>query len=68
MPTEKQIEAAAKAIANWCGYSWEGLNDRDISDNYPDWVNSSFGREPQGGKPGFRRAARTALEAAEKVK
>jgi hypothetical protein len=59
------VEAAAKEIAAWINYAWDGLHDRDISGQYPDWCYNGIGDlSMQGGKPALRRIARAALTAA----
>lgn len=66
MPTDRQVEAAAKVICAWIRYSWDGVEERDISDRFSDWAYNGVGSlGMQGGKPALRRVARAALEAAE---
>jgi hypothetical protein len=60
--SKEAVEAAAKMLSAWIGYSWDGLNDRDISDRYPDW-NYSGCKGFQGGKPALRKIAAQLLEA-----
>ena len=46
---------AAKVLADWLGYSWDGLPDRG-SDGFPDWAYDGNGRKRyQGGKEGLLR-------------
>ena len=51
-------DAGAKILADWFGYAWDGLDDRDISERYPDWTPS---RSLQGGKPALRKIVRRIL-------
>jgi len=58
-------EAAARVLAEWFGYAWDGLHDRDISNRYPDWVYDGIGgKKFQGGRPALRRVAQAMLAAA----
>lgn len=64
-PAEQAVEAAAKVLAAWIGYAWDGLHDRDISAEYRDWCWNGAGHlNMQGGKPALRRVARAMIEAA----
>jgi hypothetical protein len=50
--TPQSIDSAAQALATWLGYAWDGLSDRDISAEYPDWAFNGIGAlHMQGGKP-----------------
>lgn len=52
------VEEGAKIIASWIGYAWDGLGERDISDQYPDWSYNGIGsRGMQGGRPALRKIA-----------
>jgi len=53
-PVADTIEAGAKILAAWLGYSWEGMPDRDISDRFRDFARPG---EFQGGKPALRKMA-----------
>lgn len=56
------VEDGAKILAKWLGYDWDGLSDRDISDNYPDWAFNGIGHKGlQGGKPALRKVAASIL-------
>lgn len=58
-------EAPARVLAEWLGYAWDGLHDRDISNRYPDWVYDDIGgKNFQGGRPALRRVAQAMLAAA----
>lgn len=58
-------EAPARVLAEWLGYAWDGLHDRDISNRYPDWVYDDIGgKKFQGGRPALRRVAQAMLAAA----
>ncbi len=64
-PSESHVEAAAKVLADWIGYDWEGLGDRDISPEYPDWAYNGIGDlGMQGGKPALRKVVLAMLSAA----
>jgi len=54
-PTNEMIEAGARLLAEWLGYSWEGLPDKDISGEWRDWTQD--GRKLQGGNPALRKIA-----------
>lgn len=65
-PSPEQIEAAARVLARWINYAWDGLHDRDISAEFPDWAYNGIGSlSMQGGKPALRRVAREMMEAAD---
>ncbi len=49
-----EADAGAKALAEWFRYSWDGLSDRDISDQFPDFTELP---RFQGGKPALRKMA-----------
>ncbi|MFQ6183606.1 hypothetical protein ACLMJV_16885 [Sinorhizobium meliloti] len=56
------VEEGAKILAKWLRYAWDGLQDRDISAEYPDWTHNSFGGyQLQGGKPALRKVASAIL-------
>ena len=56
------VDAAARILATWIGYSWDGLSDRDISAEYPDWARNGIGDlHMQGGKPALRRVVTAIL-------
>lgn len=58
-------EAPARVLAEWLGYAWDGLHDRDISNRYPDWVYDDIGgKKFQGGRPALRRVAQAMLATA----
>lgn len=54
-------DAAAKELCKWIGYSWEGYDERDISDRFPDWAPSG---NMQGGRPALRKVTKRMLAAA----
>jgi hypothetical protein len=58
-----RVEQAAKLLSEWLGYDWDGLGDRDISAEWPDWTYGFNGRSLQGGKPAVRRMAARVLDA-----
>lgn len=54
----KALEAAAIELASWARYDWEYLDERDISDRFPDWASNGIGHlHMQGGRPAVRKAA-----------
>ena len=56
----------AKLLAEWIGYSWDGLRNEDISDKWPDWAFNGIGRKHmQGGKPALRKIATAMIAAAQ---
>lgn len=56
------VEDGAKIIADWIGYAWEGLGDRDISAEFPDWAyDGIMSLQMQGGKPALRKVAAAIL-------
>ncbi len=58
------VDAAAQRLASWLGLAWDGLHDRDIIAEWPDWVFGGDGhKHMQGGKPALRRIAREMIEA-----
>jgi hypothetical protein len=58
------VEQASKLLSEWLGYAWDGLGDRDISADWPDWTYGFNGRSLQGGKPAVRRIVERVLDAA----
>lgn len=58
--TDEAVEVAAPLVAEWIGYAWAGLGNRDISYEYADWA----GGKMQGGKPACRRLVKRILKAA----
>jgi len=53
---EESLEKAAQDLAGWLGYDWDGLDDRDISAQFPDWSVNGIGHlSMQGGKPALRK-------------
>lgn len=59
---EAAIEAGAKILAKWICYAWEGLSDRDISGEFPDWARNGIGAlGMQGGKPALRKVSAAIL-------
>jgi len=64
LPEQDALQEAAKVIATWIGYSWEGLSKRDISDRFPDWAWSGNGHlHYQGGQPGLLKLAEKIVDA-----
>lgn len=55
-PTPEQIEAGARRLADWIGYSYDGLRDTRISERgYPQWGFNGIGHKRfQGGKQDLR--------------
>jgi hypothetical protein len=62
-PSSDNVEEASKLLSEWLGYAWDGLGDRDISADWPDWTYGFSGRSLQGGKPAVRRIVSRVLEA-----
>ena len=60
---ERAVEEGARVLAKWIGYAWDGLSERDISAEYPDWVGHSS-LNMQGGKPALRKVAAAILSLA----
>lgn len=59
MPTPEQIDAAAKLLACWIGYSWDGISEGRIADRgFGQWAFNGTGhRSFQGGKQDLRDLA-----------
>jgi hypothetical protein len=53
----QDIDAAAKLLAEWIGYAWDGLREGRI-ESYPQWShNQVMGRMFQGRKQDLRDLA-----------
>lgn len=58
--SHENIDAAAKALAKWIGYAWDGLSEgRIIDKGFRPWHYShAGGKQFQGGKEDLRDMAR----------
>lgn len=66
MPDDRN-DAAAKIIAEWIGYSWEGLRDDSIKPRgFKEWSYNGIGDlRFHGGKEDLRELARKVAAASE---
>ena len=62
---DTDTDAGAKIIAEWLGYSWDGLRDESaVRRGYTEWAFNGIGQKQyQGGKEGLRELARRVAEA-----
>lgn len=63
--TEAGVEAAARYITKWLGFSWDGLHDGRVTDKgFPIFTNGQFGWGFQGRRGDMLDLVRAALKAA----
>lgn len=66
--TEAQVEAVARHVTKWLGYSWEGLGEGSVvAKGFPVFTNGQFGWGFQGRQDDMRALARDLLTAAQEA-